>query len=153
VQEDAPADLYARPRHAFAARFIGAPAMNLMPLEPGPDGPVVAGTDFAPGAPDGATQFGVRPEALRPAAQGLPVIVESQDYLGAETLALCRAGTTRIALRLPSASAPLPGTRLALGWAPEDAHFFRADDSRIEPAGAAPMARAAPRTLIPNMEH
>ncbi len=136
VQEDAPADLYARPRDAFAARFIGAPAMNLMPLEQGPNGPVVAGTTFAPGVPDGATLFGVRPEALHIAGHGLPVTVEAKDYLGAETLALCRAGNTRIALRLPGAATPPPGTRLTLAWATDDAHFFGAEDRRVEPAAA-----------------
>ena len=141
VQADAPADLYARPRHTFAARFIGAPAMNLMPLEPGPAGPVVAGTTFAPGAPEGAALMGVRPEDMAPAPRGLPATVEAQDYLGAETLALCRAGTTRIAVRLPGASAPAPGTALTLGWAPGAAHFFGPDDRVI----------AAP-TLTPVME-
>ncbi|MFN3937375.1 MAG: ABC transporter ATP-binding protein [Gemmobacter sp.] len=141
VQVAAPAELYARPAHAFAGRFIGVPPMNLLPLEPGPDGPVVAGTGFAPGAPPAAAWLGVRPEALHIAETGLPVTVEAEDYLGAETLALCRAGTTRIALRLPGAGAPPPGARLHLNWSPEDAHFFAPDESRLDPAATPVMER------------
>ncbi|MFN3971035.1 MAG: ABC transporter ATP-binding protein [Gemmobacter sp.] len=144
VQVSTPEALYARPDHAFAARFIGAPPMNMLPLVPGPQGsphgPVVQGTDFAPGAPAGATTLGLRPEALAIAATGLPVTVEAQDYLGAETMALCRAGSTRLALRLPGAGAPAPGTALHLTWPPGAAHFFGSDDLRVEPRVGAPAA-------------
>ncbi|WP_333832140.1 ABC transporter ATP-binding protein [Rubrimonas sp.] len=145
VQQDAPADLYARPRCAFAARFIGAPAMNLLPLEPGPAGQVAAGTGFAPGAPPGAALFGVRPEALRPAARGLPATVEALEYLGAETLAVCRVGASPLSVRFPGADAPPPGTTLALGWDPADAHFFGPDDQRVEAATPAPFKEIASR--------
>ncbi|MFN3643994.1 MAG: ABC transporter ATP-binding protein [Gemmobacter sp.] len=138
VQVSTPETLYARPEHAFAARFIGAPPMNMLPLVAGPRGPVVAGTDFAPGAPAGAALMGLRPEALAVASAGLPVTVEAQDYLGAETMALCRAGNTRLALRLPGAGAPAPGTALHLAWPPGAAHFFGPDDTRIEAAPVRP---------------
>ncbi|MFN6978654.1 MAG: TOBE domain-containing protein, partial [Gemmobacter sp.] len=103
-----------------------------------PRGPGGAGTDFAPGAPAGAALRGLRPEALAVASAGLPVTVEAQDYLGAETMALCRAGTTRIALRLPGAGAPAPGTALHLAWPPGAAHFFGPDDKRVEAAPVRP---------------
>ncbi len=132
MQMDAPERLYARPAHEFAARFIGAPPMNLLPLEKGH----VAG--FAPrGAPSGAAWLGVRPEAMRFAETGLPATVEARDYLGAETLALCAAGPARFSVRLAGAGAPDPGSARAVAWAPEDQHFFAADGRRLEPEPAA----------------
>src|SRR3989449_3475780 len=61
VEQDAPpAELYARPATAFAARFIGTPPMNLLRLASSP-GHLV----------------GVRPEDVRFADGGLPVRVTS----------------------------------------------------------------------------
>src|SRR5436853_5604558 len=43
-QNGAPVDLYETPANVFVARFIGTPPMNLLVLEPGHDGAVIAGT-------------------------------------------------------------------------------------------------------------
>src|SRR3546814_7483097 len=43
-QDGSPAELYERPATLFAARFIGTPPMNLLPLADGPDGAVIAGS-------------------------------------------------------------------------------------------------------------
>ncbi len=45
IEQDAtPSDLYERPATLFAARFIGTPPMNILPLADGPGGAVVAGS-------------------------------------------------------------------------------------------------------------
>ena len=44
-QNGAPADLYETPANTFVARFIGTPPMNLLKLERGADGAVIAGID------------------------------------------------------------------------------------------------------------
>ncbi len=65
-QNGTPAELYERPANTFVARFIGTPPMNLLPLEAGPDGAVVAGTlgpAVAPSRCAGLT-LGVRPEHI-----------------------------------------------------------------------------------------
>src|SRR5207247_6612482 len=63
-QNGAPADLYETPANVFVARFIGTPPMNLLTLESGHDGAVIAGTAgpvVAPQERAGST-LGVRPE-------------------------------------------------------------------------------------------
>lgn len=131
VQVSTPETLYARPGHAFAARFIGVPPMNLLPVEARGGVARIVGTGFSLPAPHGATLLGLRPEALQVAETGLPVTVEARDYLGADTLALCRAGTAPLALKLPGAAAVTPGATLTLRWGAADAHFFGADDRRL----------------------
>ena len=58
-QEGTPAELYSRPATTFAARFIGTPAMNLVPFQA-----------LQPGAAAGLTA-GIRPEHIRIAASGV----------------------------------------------------------------------------------
>jgi sn-glycerol 3-phosphate transport system ATP-binding protein len=137
VQVAEPETLYARPEHAFAARFIGAPPMNLLPVETQRGLARIAGTDHSLPAPAGAALLGLRPEALHAADTGLRVTVEARDYLGADTLALCRAGVSPLALKLPGAAAVTPGAALRLHWDAADAHFFDADGRRL-PAPATP---------------
>src|SRR5437773_4910508 len=65
VEQDAtPAALYARPASVFAARFIGTPPMNVLPLTDGPSGAVLEGTE-GPTVLEGkgaGLLLGVRPE-------------------------------------------------------------------------------------------
>src|SRR5947209_11402877 len=72
-QLGAPQDVYDRPTNMFVAGFIGSPPMNLL------RGQVRAGRASAgdlvvpcPGVPDQDVILGLRPEALRPAANGAP---------------------------------------------------------------------------------
>ena len=63
-QNGTPADLYETPANIFVARFIGTPPMNLLKLERGTTGAVIAGTNgpsVAAAELAGAT-LGVRPE-------------------------------------------------------------------------------------------
>ena len=144
VQVSTPEGLYARPEHAFAARFIGVPPMNLLPVETRDGAARVPGTPCTLPAPAGATRLGPRPEALCVADSGLPVTVEARDYLGADTLALCRAGGAPLAVKLPGAAAVTPGATLHLRWEPSDAHFFGADDRRLpDPVPSTPQPETA----------
>jgi len=46
IEQDAPpAELYAHPASVFAARFIGTPPMNILPLIEGAEGEVIEGSD------------------------------------------------------------------------------------------------------------
>jgi len=116
VEQDAPpAELYARPASVFAARFIGTPPMNIL---------------AAPGRPD--LKLGVRPEHVRVVdGSGFESLVQSAEYLGADTVVTCRTsggGTLAdtLAARLPGRHELAEGTALRLGWAPEDSHYFDA---------------------------
>ncbi|BBI64469.1 hypothetical protein HSBAA_57750 [Vreelandella sulfidaeris] len=48
VQDGTPDELYNRPASAFAASFIGSPAMNLLPLVAGETGAVIEGEPSTP---------------------------------------------------------------------------------------------------------
>ena len=108
IEQDAPPhDLYARPATAFAARFIGAPPMNLLD------------------AGDG-TLVGIRPEAIVLADSGQPATVSAAEYLGADTLLSCTLLNQEMAVRVPGRVLPPPGAAVHLAWATADQHRFDA---------------------------
>ncbi|MEO8311804.1 MAG: ABC transporter ATP-binding protein [Caldimonas sp.] len=112
-QDAAPADLYARPATVFAARFIGTPPMNII---------------AAPGRPD--LKLGVRPEHVRVVADGgVEAVVQSAEYLGADTVVTCSTSAggmlaDTVAARLSGRHVLADGARVRLGWNAEDTHYF-----------------------------
>ena len=73
VQVDTPRNVYARPADTFVARFIGAPAMNLLPGEAREGTFIADGISLALGAfgaPRGPLTLGLRPEALQRSEHG-----------------------------------------------------------------------------------
>ncbi|MFA7666919.1 MAG: ABC transporter ATP-binding protein [Burkholderiaceae bacterium] len=113
-QDAAPAEIYARPATVFAARFIGTPPMNVIDC---------------PGAP--ALKLGVRPEDVRLARHGgLPVQVQSAEYLGADTVLTCTAGADTIAARLPGRHEIPANQQIELAWDRACCHFFDAATGR-----------------------
>jgi len=124
VQDAPPAELYARPATVFAARFIGTPPMNVLPLALVARG---ASTDLL---------VGVRPEHVRLARGGrLQAIVHSVEYFGADTIVSCRLvgaaedGDT-IAARAPGQLPIAAGERAWLDWDDDAQHFFDAASGR-----------------------
>ncbi len=144
IEQDAtPVELYDTPANTFVARFIGTPPMNLLPLERYPDGAVVAGTTgpiVAPAECAGMT-LGVRPEHLTLALdRGLRATVERVEYLGADSLISCRAGTASLAARVPGNVALASGDVAWLVWAPGAQHLFDHDGRRRADAVRHPSA-------------
>jgi multiple sugar transport system ATP-binding protein len=88
-----PEELYEHPANTFVARFIGSPAMNMLPSS-------VLGIG-------GAGQLaGFRPEHVRlgngrPGAGSLDASVEVVEYLGDEQLAHVRFGEHELVVKLP----------------------------------------------------
>ena len=111
IEQDAPpADLYARPATVFAARFIGTPPMN-----------VIAASG------DDALRVGIRPEHVRLAEPGkVRAVVQSAEYLGADTIVTCTLGAGAIAAKVPGRRELAAGTSVGLDWSPDDCHFFDA---------------------------
>ncbi len=129
-QEGSPEELYARPATTFAARFIGTPAMNLVALEDGAQGAVIRGAPDAvvlPGRGAGLT-LGVRPEHIRIVADkgGVPAVVTSAEYHGADTVITAQAGDESLLVRAPGHLALGAGARVRLAWTPESIHLFDA---------------------------
>jgi len=146
-QEGSPAELYARPATTFAARFIGTPAMNLLALEDGAQGAVIRGAPDAavlPGRGRGRT-LGVRPEHIRIVADkaGIPAVVTSAEYHGADTVITALAGTESLLVRAPGQLALSAGAPVRLAWAPESIHLFDAGTGVREPDAPQPAQRVA----------
>ena len=115
-QAGSPAELYAKPASTFAARFIGTPAMNLVPLhaiQPG-------------GAPN--QTLGIRPEHIQLLSNGtgLPATVQSAEYHGADTIVTARIGDAALLIRAPGEVTLAPGSQVRLGWEPGAVHIFDA---------------------------
>ena len=95
-QNGTPVDLYENPANTFVARFIGTPPMNLLRLEAGRGGAVIAGTDGPVGARRrdcAGGMLGVRPEHMQLAFEtGVRADVDSVEYLGGDSLVSCRIG-------------------------------------------------------------
>jgi sn-glycerol 3-phosphate transport system ATP-binding protein len=128
-QNGAPVDLYEMPANTFVARFIGTPPMNLLRLDRGADEAVIAGTEGPGVAPmewAGGT-LGVRPEHVTLARDGaLSAQVESVEYLGADSLLLCRIGDQRLTARVAGRVGVSSGDSARLDWARSAGHFFDA---------------------------
>ena len=124
-QAGAPEDLYDRPASLFAARFIGAPPMNLF-------------HDRIPGQ-----VLGVRAEHLVPSAPtggSTDVVVASVEYLGADAMLSVRAvqGEQKdsVFVRVPGSRRAQTGERLSLTWDPaHEHHFDAATGRRLESGG------------------
>jgi sn-glycerol 3-phosphate transport system ATP-binding protein len=134
VQDGTPDELYNRPASAFAASFIGSPAMNLLPLVAGENGAVIEGEPRTPVAPMEAVsgQLGIRPEdiELHPASHpGIPATVLSEEYLGADTIAYVAVGSHTLRVRLSGKQA-FTGQPCSLYWATENTHLFDANGLR-----------------------
>jgi ABC-type sugar transport system ATPase subunit len=110
-----PDEIYRTPCNLFVARFVGSPAMNLLP------GPLVGrGADVT---------AGVRPEAMHRAGEvagGIPLelVTEVVEPLGSDVYVHGTAGGEPVVARLPGNVQVSPGDRLALGIDPADLHLF-----------------------------
>jgi len=138
-QAGSPAELYARPATMFAARFIGTPAMNLVALDDGAQGAVIRGapaTAVLPGRGAGLA-LGIRPEHIRLEKDegGVPAVVTSAEYHGADTVLTAQVGQESLLVRAPGALALGAGARVRLGWDAKSVHLFDASTG-VREAGA-----------------
>jgi multiple sugar transport system ATP-binding protein len=126
--------LYERPANVFVAGFIGSPAMNLCTLPLGSNGKASFGGVDVP-LPSGVSAngktslvFGVRPESLEVAAEGVPGRVDVVEDVGADAYVFCTAElggeSTRLVARTEARKAPKQGERVALRPRPDEAHLF-----------------------------
>lgn len=150
VQDDTPDALYNQPASAFAASFIGSPAMNLLPLVKGDQGAVIDGEPTTTVAPLEAAggQLGIRPEdiELRPASEpGVPATVLSEEYLGADTIVHVAVGGHSLRVRI-NGKPTLTGDACRLYCAPEHTHLFADNGLRLDSVLPSALP-AAPRVV------
>jgi ABC-type sugar transport system ATPase subunit len=114
-QVGSPDEIYRSPCNLFVGRFVGSPAMNLLP------GPLVGrGADVT---------AGVRPEAMHRAGEvagGIPLelVTDVVEPLGSDVYVHGTAGGEDVVARLPGNVQISPGERLALAIDPADLHLF-----------------------------
>ena len=122
-----PDEIWRAPATLFVARFVGSPAMNVVPV----GGPVTP--DGAPAALPPDRQLGFRPEAVRLGGTGTAATVERVDVVGEDAYAYLRlAGTGPvITARVPAAARPPAGAAVtfAVRWA--DVHVFDGSGRRV----------------------
>ena len=122
-QEGTPAELYARPASMFAARFIGTPAMNLVPL-----------AAVQPGARAGLTA-GIRPEhiSFNSSNTSVAATVVSAEYHGADTIVTAQVNGASLLVRAPGQVALAAGSQVRLGWDAAAVHIFDTEKGRRTP--------------------
>ncbi|MDQ0511558.1 ABC transporter ATP-binding protein [Ancylobacter amanitiformis] len=140
LQLGTPAELYERPASLSVARFIGTPAMNLLPVEIDGAGRISGlGRDLGLEAPQGKrgpATLGLRPEDLRFVANGSPARILRTEHHGADryvTLEILDRSAPTLTLRQRADEEPIPGAdgTVALGFHAGRAHLFGADGARL----------------------
>ncbi len=131
-QVGTPSEVYHKPANTFVARFIGAPAMNMLPGQVNGAGVALdAGGNVAVAAalPEGRkVVVGVRPEDLF-LADTTAIIegpVQLQEPLGHETLIYVGASGTEVIAKADGRAPPQVGETVYLSANPENVHVFDA---------------------------
>jgi len=142
-----PEELYRTPANRFVARFIGSPAMNLLPWTPsrpqkgGRRGSAPSGESRPPRGPE-RVETGVRPQDVEVLDPNDP----RADAVGAVELVEELGSEARLHLRLeapleeetvvavvPGGTRTSPGQRAALRFPRDRLHYFRVEDgARVE---------------------
>jgi ABC-type sugar transport system ATPase subunit len=139
-QVGAPMELYNRPASEFVAGFIGAPAMNFLPVELREGQVVVEGVTLG-AAPAGTVKLGIRPEhlVLRPAGQGqLAATVSITETLGGDAYLYVRLlGGQTLVVRAEGDTALDHGAEIGLDLPPVRQHHFAADGRTLGSGGVA----------------
>jgi multiple sugar transport system ATP-binding protein len=135
-QVGTPADVYHAPASLFVARFIGSPAINLVPMRVSGDGHRLEGDAFSLDLgpdhgglrPGQAVTLGVRPKDLQIAAADRPTHLSGSvvlaEMLGAETLMQVKVGAQELAVLVPYREARAQGASVAVVIPPDAAYLF-----------------------------
>ena len=159
-QVGAPAEVYQNPENVFVAGFLGTPSMNL--LTGRTEGGVVTTGRLrlvVPGAPDGDTILGIRPEGLHPTTTDDPgpcldVVVSHVEALGNENLVHARIpdlpdAEALVVFRSPPRVFPQADERLRVRVDPSHGARVRRDDRASDPRSP---DRSSPRRRPPRTE-
>jgi len=122
VQMGTPLNLYEQPATDFAAQFVGTPPMNVVDR---------SGLEMDMQVKPNAVFVGIRPEKIRFSNTGLPAVVSSIDYMGAETIVRAKHRESVIFARLEGRPEVSEGDHICLEWDAADLHEFDRDGLRI----------------------
>jgi multiple sugar transport system ATP-binding protein len=133
-QSGAPLALYDHPANTFVAGFIGSPAMNLIPGEVADGGFRAQGgalLPLPPGAPATVATYGVRPEHLELADDGIPATIVVVEPTGSETQVNMRIGETPLIGAFRERVSGRPGETLRIKPDMALVHLFGPDGKRL----------------------
>jgi multiple sugar transport system ATP-binding protein len=145
LQVGTPTELYEAPADVFTARFIGSPAMNLLPTRRDEGGLTAAGAQVPAGAQAGGGEvlLGVRPHDLvvgaGPAPTGgltLTGTVDAVEPTGAETLVHLIVGETEVLATAEGRSPPEVGVTVSASAAADALYLFDAATEKALPRQA-----------------
>ena len=138
-QAGSPEDIYQRPATRFVAEFIGSPAMNFIEAKRDALGVSAQGQQLGlstrqrsallEGSGD-AVHYGIRPEEVNFAADGLPGELSMIEPTGPETYVSVDTAVGTITARVPGNLRAHVGDRVHLRWDPEKSHLFAAQSQR-----------------------
>ncbi|WP_374435438.1 ABC transporter ATP-binding protein [Inhella sp.] len=133
-----PHEIYTRPATVFVAEFIGSPQINWIAAQRQGAGLAAHGLELALNAEQGAALagagaeclYGLRPEALQLAGEGLPGRVHMIEPTGPETYLCADTPVGRLTARVPGEVRERVGDAVHLRWVPEAVHLFDAGTQR-----------------------
>jgi multiple sugar transport system ATP-binding protein len=137
VQDGTPAEVYNRPRTAWAASFVGAPQMNFFFDLPVEDGGVevlgrrveLSAAQRAALSGETAVTAGLRPVHLRLTdGGGAEATLRYAEVLGAETVLHLDCGGRALTAVTEGSATLVKGQTVRLDFPPEKLHFFRSSD-------------------------
>ena len=142
LQVGTPSEIYERPADVFTARFIGSPAMNMLPAVLSDRGIEIAGVAAPISAADlagrrGPIQVGVRAHdlltgaALEPGRLILSGTVNAVEPLGAETLVHVAIGDREVTATAPGKASIGFGQTVSVGAAPGSLYLFDAQTEQF----------------------
>ncbi|MGY3614662.1 ABC transporter ATP-binding protein [Bradyrhizobium sp. USDA 10063] len=138
-QMGSPLELYDKPDNQFVAGFIGSPAMNFLNGHLKSNGQIYVETEegaklplaTAPTASDGKPViYGIRPEHLDLASDGIEAEVIVVEPTGSETQIVARIGKQDIIAVFRERHDVKPGERIHLRPRASSAHLFDKDTGR-----------------------
>jgi multiple sugar transport system ATP-binding protein len=133
-QSGAPLALYDHPANTFVAGFIGSPAMNLIPGQVADGGFRAQGgalLPLPPGAPATVATYGIRPEHLVLADDGIPATIVVVEPTGSETQVNMRIGETPLIGAFRERVSGRPGETLRIKPDMALVHLFGPDATRL----------------------
>jgi len=128
-----PLELYDRPANLFVAQFIGSPAMNVFQGTTKGNSVEGLGASWPCGAKAQEGQgvkYGIRPEHLSFAGQGIPAEIEVVEPMGAETEVLVKIGGQTFTVMTHGRAGYGPGERVFVSPQAAHAHLFDASSGR-----------------------
>jgi multiple sugar transport system ATP-binding protein len=133
-QSGAPLALYDHPANTFVAGFTGSPAMNLIPGQVADGGFRAQGgalLPLPPGAPATVATYGIRPEHLVLADDGIPATIVVVEPTGSETQVNMRIGETPLIGAFRERVSGRPGETLRIKPDMALVHLFGPDGKRL----------------------